>query len=101
MAQSLPWKNTVYELAIDPAVPGRMWAAGSNTHDIPNDNVISGRHRVIMQGVSRPVTTSASPGRKLDLPEAPCLSVVLDPIKPAGAPRALHIAFRERRVQIN
>ncbi|MBI2302531.1 MAG: hypothetical protein HYU66_26800 [Armatimonadetes bacterium] len=30
-----PWLNTFYALAIDPAVPGRIWAAASNNHDIP------------------------------------------------------------------
>jgi hypothetical protein len=25
-------------------VPGRLWGAFSNVHDIPNDNIIGGRH---------------------------------------------------------
>ena len=39
-----PLRNTTYELAFDPAAPGKIWAAFADLHDIPNNNVISGRH---------------------------------------------------------
>ena len=39
-----PWRNTCYEIAFDPDIPGKMWGAFSNVHDIPNDNIISERH---------------------------------------------------------
>ena len=39
-----PWRNTCYEIAFDPEIPGKMWGAFSNVHDIPNDNIISERH---------------------------------------------------------
>jgi photosystem II stability/assembly factor-like uncharacterized protein len=39
-----PWRNTCYEIAFDPEVPGKMWGAFSDVHDIPNDNIISERH---------------------------------------------------------
>ncbi len=76
---SLPWRNTTYELAFDPAVEGRIWAAMSNVHDIPNWNVISGRHRADYPGgLARSddfgVTWEKVPG----LPPKPCLSIVLD-----------------------
>lgn len=32
---SNPWHNNTYALALDPAVPGQVWAACSVTHDIP------------------------------------------------------------------
>jgi len=95
--QQLPWKNTVYELAFDPAVPGRIWGAMSNTHDIPNDNVISGRHRVIVQGgVARSDDFGVS-WQKLDLPAAPGLSVVLDPTSPPER-RVLYASLFEKGV---
>ena len=50
-----PWRNTCYELAFDPDVPGTIWGAFSDVHDIPNDNIISERH-----GHNRP-------GRRLHL----------------------------------
>lgn len=95
--QSLPWKNTVYELALDPTVPGRLWAAGSNTHDLPNDNVISGRHRVIMQGGVAQSDDFGITWRKLDLPSAPCLSVLLDPTSPPDR-RVLYASLFEKGV---
>jgi photosystem II stability/assembly factor-like uncharacterized protein len=39
-----PWRNTCYEIVFDPDIPGKMWGAFSNVHDIPNDNIISERH---------------------------------------------------------
>ena len=39
-----PLRNTTYELAFDPETPGTIWGAFSDLHDIPNNNVISGRH---------------------------------------------------------
>jgi len=96
-ALSLPWKNTVYELALDPDVPGRMWAAGSNTHDIPNDNVISGRHRVRMEGGVAQSDDFGISWKKLDLPAAPCLSVILDPTSPKDR-RVLYASLFEKGV---
>ena len=43
-SDNFQWRNTCYELAIDPDVPGRIWGAFSKMHDIPNMNIISGRH---------------------------------------------------------
>jgi photosystem II stability/assembly factor-like uncharacterized protein len=84
---TLPWKNTIYELAIDPDVPGRMWGAFSNTHDIPNYNIIGGSHRVLMQGGVAASDDYGKTWTKAPLPEAPCLSVVLDPKSPRDARR--------------
>ena len=95
---SLPWHNTVYELAFDPEVPGRIWGAMSNTHDIPNENVISGRHRVIMQGGVAVSNDYGITWKKLDLPSAPGLSVVLDPGSPKEQPRAVCLVVREGRL---
>lgn len=42
------WQRQVgpntYELAFDPAQPGRIWAAFSVVHDIPNNNIVLGGH---------------------------------------------------------
>lgn len=35
-----PWGNSYYRLAFDPFVKGRMYAAASNTHDIPDWRLI-------------------------------------------------------------
>jgi photosystem II stability/assembly factor-like uncharacterized protein len=90
-----PWRNTCYELAFDPAVRGRVWGAFSTIHDIPNANIISGRHRsngpggicvsddhgatwdVVGRaaGTDGPDRSPAAPGC---LPEAPAISIVVD-----------------------
>ncbi|WP_353117859.1 hypothetical protein [Nitratidesulfovibrio sp.] len=35
-AKGAPWTNTFYDVAPDPVVPGRMYAAASMRHDIPH-----------------------------------------------------------------
>jgi photosystem II stability/assembly factor-like uncharacterized protein len=94
---ALPWRNTAYELAFDPAVPGRIWAALSNTHDIPNANIISGHHRVIMEGGVARSDDFGVTWQKVDLPAAPALSVVLDPTSPADR-RVLYASLFEKGV---
>ena len=96
-APTIPWKNTTYELAFDPDVPGRLWGAFSNTHDIPNANVIEGRHRVIMQGGVAASDDFGKTRTKCGLPEAPCLSVVVDPTSPKDG-RTLYAALFEKGV---
>jgi len=96
-ALSLPWHNTVYELAFDPAVPGRIWGAMSNQHDIPNNNAIGGNHRTIMQGGVAVSDDYGISWKKLALPEAPALSVVLDPSSPPDR-RVLYASLFEKGV---
>jgi len=93
----LPWHNTTYQIAFDPEVPGKMWGAFSNTHDIPNGNIIYGRHRVRMQGGVAVSTDHGHTWKKLNLPEAPCVSVILDPRSPPSA-RTLYAALFEKGV---
>ncbi len=76
-----PWRNTCYEIAFDPDIPGKMWGAFSDVHDIPNNNIISERH-----GHNRPggVCISRDFGdswkhEAQGIPPKPVTSVVLDP----------------------
>src|ERR1019366_10132905 len=80
-----PWRNTCYELAFDPETPGKIWGAFADLHDIPNNNVISGRHY-------RP-QAAGGVGLSLDfgvtwkdtsqgLPPKPITSVVVDSSSP-------------------
>ncbi|MFH1023655.1 MAG: hypothetical protein V1809_09730 [Planctomycetota bacterium] len=94
-----PWQNTCYELAFDPETRGRVWGAFSNVHDIPNDNVISGRHKADRPGG---VCLSADFGTiwkpcGTGQPAAPATAVVLDPGSRAGA-RTLYAAFFDQGV---
>jgi len=79
-----PWQNTCYELAFDPKVPGKIWGAFSDVHDIPNGNIIYGGHRDSLPGgicVSSDFGSTWKPCSK-GLPAAAAVSVVLDPRSP-------------------
>ena len=82
-----PWRNTCYEIAFDPDIPGKMWGAFSNVHDIPNDNIISERH-----GHNRPGGVCIShdfgaswKSKAQGIPAKPVTSIVLDPQSPKNA----------------
>ena len=82
-----PWRNTCYEIVFDPAIPGKIWGAFSDVHDIPNDNIISERH-----GHDRPggVCISRDFGASWEseargLPPRSVTSIVLDPRSPKEA----------------
>ncbi len=94
-----PWRNTCYEVAFDPDIPGKMWAAFSNVHDIPNDNIISGRHKGTGPGgvcLSTDYGVSWKVSNK-GLPVSACTSVVLDPRSKKGA-RTLYAAIWQHGV---
>ncbi|MGH7145409.1 MAG: hypothetical protein ACREJ2_14970, partial [Planctomycetota bacterium] len=76
-----PWSNTTYDLAFDPNVPGKIWGAFSNVHDIPNANSVV--RRASDQGAGGValstdfgVSWKPTPG---GLPDAPVTSIVVDP----------------------
>jgi photosystem II stability/assembly factor-like uncharacterized protein len=79
-----PWRNTCYEIAFDPEMPGQMWGAFSNVHDIPNDNIISERHGHTGPGgvcLSRDFGASWKSEAR-GLPPHAVTSVALDPRSP-------------------
>jgi len=93
-----PLRNTTYEIAFDPETPGKMWAAFSDLHDIPDDNVISGRHYWAQAGGGVGISTDfgvtwreTSEG----LPGKPIVSVVVDPKSPKGARTLYASAFED------
>jgi photosystem II stability/assembly factor-like uncharacterized protein len=79
-----PWRNTCYEIAFDPEIPGKLWGGFSDVHDIPNDNIISERHGHDRPGgvcISRDFGASWKPEAE-GLPKRPVTSIVLDPRSP-------------------
>ena len=79
-----PWRNTCYEIAFDPDVPGKMWGAFSDVHDIPNDNIISERHGHKRPGgvcISRDFGASWQ-AEAQGIGPRPVTSIVLDPKSP-------------------
>jgi photosystem II stability/assembly factor-like uncharacterized protein len=94
-----PWRNTCYEMAFDPDIPGKIWGAFSDVHDIPNDNIISERHGHSRPGgvcLSRDFAASWH-NEASGLPAKPVTSVVLDPKSPNQA-RTLYAGVFERGV---
>ncbi len=94
-----PWRNTCYELAFDPEVPGKIWGAFSDVHDIPNDNIISERHGNKYPGgvcLSTNFGASWKPTAE-GLPRKAVTSVVLDPGSPKGS-RTLYAGVFEAGV---
>jgi hypothetical protein len=60
-SKAAPWRNTCYELAFDPDIPGKIWGAFSNVHDIPTTTSSPGAtgHRGQAACVSRPISERA------------------------------------------
>ncbi|MBC8468560.1 MAG: hypothetical protein H8D56_03740 [Planctomycetes bacterium] len=82
-----PWRNTCYEIAFDPDIPGKMWGAFSDVHDIPNDNIISERHGHDRPGgvcISRDFGASWKHEAQ-GIPPKPMTSIVLDPGSPKNS----------------
>jgi photosystem II stability/assembly factor-like uncharacterized protein len=79
-----PWGNTCYELAFDPETPGKVWGAFSNVHDIPNDNIISGRHGTKYPGGVCVSTDHGATWKPCSqgLPPAATTGIAVDPRSP-------------------
>jgi hypothetical protein len=95
-----PLRNTTYELAFDPEIPGKIWGAFADMHDIPNGNIILGRHYREQSGGGVGITEDfAATWRDTSegLPQEPVTSVVLDPKSPKQA-RTLYAALFEAGV---
>src|SRR5205085_2275642 len=86
--RGIPWANTVYQTAFDPAVAGLLYAACSNQHDIPHWTSIEGPRDEGGVCVSRDWGATWAP-IGTGLPNAPATSIVLDPRSPPTA-RTLH-----------
>jgi len=94
-----PWRNTCYEVAFDPEIPGKSWGAFANVHDIPNGNIINGRHRSTGPGgvcLSTDFCESWKTSNE-GLPVAPATSVVVDPKSPKGS-RTLYAGVFDKGV---
>jgi photosystem II stability/assembly factor-like uncharacterized protein len=80
------WRNTTYALAFDPAVPGKMWAAMSDIHDLPRPKMW---RRTSTSSYIGGVSVSTDGGRTWKpssegLPPTAPTHIVLDPTSPPG-----------------
>jgi len=92
-----PFRNTTYELALDPETPGKIWAAFADLHDIPDNNVISGRHywTRLARGRAQHRLRHDLGGHVAGPSEQTIVSVVLDPRSPKGKRTLYASAFEE------
>lgn len=93
-----PLRNTTYELAFDPDTPGLIWGAFSDLHDIPNNNVISGRHYSPRASGGVGLSTDFGATWKDSsegLPGKPIISVIVDPKSPKGHRTLYASAFED------
>ena len=91
-----PLRNTTYELAFDPETPGLIWAACADLHDIPNWNVIAGRHYSPRASGGVGISTDFGVTWKdtsQGLPGKPITSVIVDPKSPKGSRTLYASAF--------
>jgi photosystem II stability/assembly factor-like uncharacterized protein len=89
-----PWRNTCYELAFDPEVPGKMWGAFANVSNIPNSNIVREWQSTRGPGGVCLSTDFGETWTPLEggLPEEACVSVIVDPRSPKGR-RTLYAAL--------
>jgi photosystem II stability/assembly factor-like uncharacterized protein len=73
------WNNTCYEIAIDPAVPSRIWGAFSRLHDLPY--AVGNRNGGICSSSDAAETWTPCRG----LPDLPGTTVVVDPNSPVAS----------------
>jgi photosystem II stability/assembly factor-like uncharacterized protein len=95
-----PLRNTTYELAFDPEIPGKIWGAFADMHDIPNGNIIHGRHYRERSGGGVGISEDFAVSWKdtsEGLVEEPVTSIVLDPNSEKNA-RTLYAALFEAGV---
>ncbi len=91
-SEGSPWRNTFYDLVMDPDMPGLLYAAATEKHDIPQWSSVDASADTYAGGVVRSTDfgatwTSVSNG----LPAAPVTSIVRIPMS-GVAPFALFCA---------
>ena len=78
-------RNTVYELAIDPANPRVMYAANTDHHDLPQFKMLRQDEKKFRGGLAKTVDGGANwtmIGAAGGLPQGACTSVLIDPASP-------------------
>jgi photosystem II stability/assembly factor-like uncharacterized protein len=87
-ANGSPWRNTFYSLCFDPSVPGLLWAAASNNHDLPHHKMLRQNIAGFAGGILVSTNYGASwrdLGHATGLPTGAATSVVIDPTSPVGS----------------
>ena len=87
------WRNTTYSVAFDPTIPGKMWAAMSDIHDLPRPKMW--RHTPTSSYIGGICISTDAGGTwqpsSEGLPPTAATHILLDPTSPPGR-RTLWIA---------
>ncbi len=87
-AKGTPWTNTCYEIAFDPEVPGLIWGAWGNAHDLPHWKMLHGGTPPHWRGGICRSTDGGENweplGTTSGFPLGTTTTVVVDPASPKG-----------------
>ena len=95
-ATGSPWQNTFYEIACDPTEAGRIWAATSNSHDIPGWQKVGQDPATFTGGVVVSAdwgVTWSDLGHTTGLPAGAVTSILVDPTSPQGSRTVYAVVF--------
>jgi len=82
-----PYPYNFYDLAIDPTVYGKMWAAASDSPDMPHGEMLHGNLTDLSGGVVKSIDGGATwtdVGQATGLAKGPATSITVDPASPSG-----------------
>jgi PKD repeat protein len=95
-ATGSPWQNTFYEIACDPTAAGRIWAAVSNSHDIPGWAKVGQDPDTFTGGVVISAdwgVTWSDVGHATGLPTGAVTSILVDPTSPEASRTVYAVVF--------
>ena len=90
------YSNTFYEIACDPTAAGKIWAATSNSHDIPGWQKVGQDPNTFTGGVGISNdwgATWADAGHSNGLPTGAVTSILVDPTSSAGNRTVYAVVF--------
>jgi photosystem II stability/assembly factor-like uncharacterized protein len=72
------WRNSCYELAFHPKVPGLLWGAWSGRHNLPGEELSGNRYEIGGVAVSADGGATWQPSENAGLPNRPVTSICFD-----------------------
>ncbi|MHC4714392.1 MAG: putative Ig domain-containing protein, partial [Planctomycetota bacterium] len=100
-ADGAPYENTVYDMAFDPTIAGKIWAVCSDHHDLPHDKMLRRADFLTFTGAVIVSTdygvTWSILGHPVGVNMGAITSIIVDPTSTAGN-RTLYCAVMGRGV---
>ncbi|MBN1808140.1 MAG: hypothetical protein JW909_03665 [Planctomycetes bacterium] len=88
------WRNSCYEIAVDPARPGHLYGVYSGKHNLPGANVAGGQYDIGGFACSKDGGIRWTPYENVGLPDRPPTSIIIDR-RPAQEPVLYVASFGE------